>query len=1168
MIGGIWGDEPPRAAAKNVQTYISTLRKALPAGTIETTPSGYRLQLTRQSIDIGCFEEAVLDGMRAVQAGEPTLAIRLLREALETWRGEPLLEISDQPVGMAESARLAELRRAGEESLIDARLDAGEHAAIIGALEAATGAEPLREKRWAQLMLALYRSGRQADALRAFQRLATTLGEELGIAPSRELRELEEAILQQDQRLEQGHSLDSSLRTNEKLPSGGELNYGLHDQTIAQHPQHGGKHHQLLAPLGANLVPIPAPLRASESAIRCVGREQQLNMLTSVWKQSVQGSRRAIFIGGEPGIGKTRLVSEFALAVHADGATVLYGRSDEDLGVPYQPFAEALRHYITHGGSTDLASRQPNLTRVLPELGLRTSSAALPGVDPGIERWCLFEDVAEVIELASADRPLVLVLEDLHWAADPSLLLLRHLVRGRDPAALLVVGTFRDTEIERSHALSSVLADFRPDDGVTRVSLKGLDKEGVLAYLEASTGYGLDDQGRSFAATLHDEAHGNPLFIGEVIRHLAEIGVVGAVDGHWTFHGDPSYDVPPSIKDVISRRVGRLPPTAQTALSVAACCGTEFELRWLETVLNDGDAILQGLDRAVDARIVDELPTSGRYNFSHALIRRTLYEQLSLTRRSRIHGQIGLAIEEAHSDDLAPFFATLCFHFANASDPQFSNKAASYALAAAQRGLSQLAVEETLDQVTVGMDLLTHEARPDRALRADLQLARAQALLFLGQIGESKIAAAAAAQDARAIRSPARLVAAAAARGWHSTPGDSDPLLPQLCDDAIHMAGSGDPEVRSRALATLAVYRSVNEGQTVEAGPLAAESLALARSLGDPYVLWQALYARSHVLWPTELISERLSIAEEMVTLASDIEEVEPRHQSLYFRGVVRLEGADRTGFEADLSAVEGLATDHRKYWVPAAVSNLWQTLLCLLDGRIADAETRVFAGLEAVPKSDLIFGTALVAQLFAIRREQGRLDELMPGFDSVMKRHSLPAIHAGVALAYAELGDLDRARGLLDRLSADGFAALRRDSTWTIQLADMAELVRLVGGREHAASVYQYLAPKAGELIVSSPGCFCAGAVDRYLGKMADLSGQFETARRHFERALDLETSIGSEPLTAHTKVSYARMLLGSADHPDRALAIDLIAQALTVCRRLALVSLEQAAVSLQSNT
>jgi tetratricopeptide (TPR) repeat protein len=771
-----------------------------------------------------------------------------------------------------------------------------------------------------------------------------------------------------------------------------------------------------------------------------------------------------------------------------------------------------------------------------------------------------------MFDSASAERPMVLILEDLHWAAAPSLLLLRHLARAKDPAALLIVGTFRDTELERSHPLASILADFRPDDGVTRVSLKGLDQEGVLAYVEASTGFELDDQGRSFAATLYDEASGNPLFIGEVLRHLIETGVVSEADGHWTFDADPWTAVPASVRDVISRRIGRLPPPAQMTLSVAACCGAEFELSWLERALDGGDAILQDLDRAVGARIVDELPVSGRYTFSHTLIRRTLYDELSLTRRSRIHRQLGLAIEETHSADLAPFFASLCFHFAKASDPKFTVKAATYALAAAQRLLSQLAVEEALQQVTIGLDLIALEARPDRALRADLQMARAQALLFSGQISESKAAATAAAEDARTVRSPGRMVAAAAALGWHSSPGVIDPLLPQLCAEALQITGSGDPEVRSRALATLAVYRGVNEGETVEAGPLAAESVALARSMADPYLLWQALYARSHVLWPTEFIAERLSIAEEMVNLATEIEEVEPRYQSRYFRGVVRLEGTDRGGFEADLADVEGLAADHHQYWVPAAVTNLWKTLLLLLDGRIADAETRVFSGLRAVPRSDLIFRTSFVAQLFAIRREQGRLIELIPGFESMVEQQSLVAIHAGIALAHAEVGALDRARELLADLATDGFASLRRDSTWTVQLADVADVVSLAGAREHAASVYQLLEPKAGELIVASPGCFCAGAVDRYLGMMAELLGQVETARLHYEQALRLETGIGSEPLVARTKVSYARLLIRHGDEQDRALATALIDQSLATSRRLGLVALERAATSLQS--
>jgi tetratricopeptide (TPR) repeat protein len=335
--------------------------------------------------------------------------------------------------------------------------------------------------------------------------------------------------------------------------------------------------------------------------------------------------------------------------------------------------------------------------------------------------------------------------------------------------------------------------------------------------------------------------------------------------------------------------------------------------------------------------------------------------------------------------------------------------------------------------------------------------------------------------------------------------------------------------------------------------------------LGEPHLVWQALYARSHVLWPSEFLEERLSVAEEMVTLSTDIVEVEPRHQGLYFRGVVRLEGADRAGFEADLATVEGLATDHHTYWVPAAVSTLWRTLLCLLDGRLMDAESQVFAGLKAIPESDLIFRTAFVAQLFALRREQGRLEELMPGFDAAMRSQSMPAIHAGVALAYADLGHLDRARGLLDQLAANDFASLRRDSTWTIQLADVAELVSLLEASEYADSLYERLAPKAGEVIVSSPGCFCAGAVDRYLGMMSELMGRMEPAQRHYERALALAENINSEPLLAHTKVSYAQMLLRRAERSDGRLARDLLDQVLAVSTRLGLVRLQQMAESLR---
>ena len=202
LIDALWGENPPRSASKALQIYISALRRSLPAGTIETSPGGYQLRTDPNRIDATRFERLIRSGSRAVDNHDPAGAAAELGEALGLWRGEPLVELAGQPAGMAERARLAELRRGAEEALVDARLGLGEHAALVGELEAAVAAEPLREHRWAQLMLALYRCDRQADALAAYQRMRRLLGEELGLDPSEQLAGLERAILGHDAALD------------------------------------------------------------------------------------------------------------------------------------------------------------------------------------------------------------------------------------------------------------------------------------------------------------------------------------------------------------------------------------------------------------------------------------------------------------------------------------------------------------------------------------------------------------------------------------------------------------------------------------------------------------------------------------------------------------------------------------------------------------------------------------------------------------------------------------------------------------------------------------------------------------------------------------------------------------------------------------------------------
>ncbi|HKN49401.1 MAG TPA: AAA family ATPase [Actinomycetota bacterium] len=270
--------------------------------------------------------------------------------------------------------------------------------------------------------------------------------------------------------------------------------------------------------------PLPLPsLLAGVSRI-FVGREQQTEGLLELWKEAATGERRVALLAGEPGVGKTRLAAELANLVHEEGALVLAGRCDEDMGVPYQPFVEALRHFVENMPAKDLfeglGRYGGELARLLPELGERVPGLPAPlRSDPETERYRLFDAVAAWLMAASEREAVLVVLDDLQWAAKPTVLLLRHVVRSLDQARILLVVTYRDTDIDRGHLLSDLLADLRRHGGVERHSLAGLDRAAVGAYIGAFAGHSSFDD--DFATTVWEETEGNPFFMVEVLRHLA-----------------------------------------------------------------------------------------------------------------------------------------------------------------------------------------------------------------------------------------------------------------------------------------------------------------------------------------------------------------------------------------------------------------------------------------------------------------------------------------------------------------------------------------------------------------------------------------------------------------------------------------------------------------------
>ena len=474
-----------------------------------------------------------------------------MREALRLWRGPALADVAEAPFARAEASRLEEARLAAVEDRIEADLACGRHGEVTAELEALTGDHPFRERLWSQRIIALYRCGRQADALRAYQQLRSTLGEQLGIEPSSALQQLEGAVLRHDP------ALDWHPRA--VLPAtGARAGGGAAERVPRRHR--------------ARPAPPTAGARGAPPARGPGGRALPTG---SVWQTTCSGQRQLVLVAGEPGIGKSRLAAEFARRAHGGGAPVLFGRCDEGMGVPYQPFVEALGRYLRQAPDLVLGRLAGELMRLVPEVGERVAGLSPPlRSDPETERYRLFDAVAAWLSAVSETAPVLFVVEDLHWATKPTLLLLSHLLRSDEDLRLLVLVTFRDTPLDMTPDLADLVAELLRLPGVERVRLAGLDEPSVGALMEAQAGHDLDDEGWALARIVHGETAGNPFYVREMLSLLAEKGDIVRRDGRWV-PGLPlaQLDVPDSVRDVVERRLTRLPDRTSEMLAVAAVLG-------------------------------------------------------------------------------------------------------------------------------------------------------------------------------------------------------------------------------------------------------------------------------------------------------------------------------------------------------------------------------------------------------------------------------------------------------------------------------------------------------------------------------------------------------------------------------------------------------------------
>jgi class 3 adenylate cyclase len=1326
----LWGERPPDGPAHALRVHVSRLRKALrEAGCDEivvTQAPGYLVRVDPAAVDAVRFESLVATAREQAAGGDQGQAAATLRTALGLWRGPALADVADAPLARAEAARLEEARLAALEDRVEADLACGRHGQLVAELDALTRAHPLRERLWAQRVVALYRAGRQAEALRAYQELRTFLGEELGLEPSSTLQNLEGAILRHEPELDwppagsaervptalvssvpggvvtflftdlvgSTELLDSlgedaaedlrrtyfSLLRQAVADAGGEevknLGDGLmmvfssplaalrcsvaiqeaiaeHNRSTVQHGlrvrvglhagepvraendffgtavvvakrlcdqaeggqilasglvadlagSRGGYRFASLGPLTlkglASPVPtvalewqgpeaedeeleragepqpaLPMPALLTEMGRLFVGRDPELKQLERLWMEAEAGEPRLAFLSGEPGVGKTRLAGEFARRVHSDGSTVLAGRCDEDLGVPYQPFVEALHHFVQHTAPTQLArrlgGRAGELVRIYPELAERLRGLAPPlRSDPETERYRLFEATAAWLAAASTNQPVLLVLDDLQWATKPTLLLLRHVMRSAEPRRLLILGIYRDTELAADHPLVELLADLRRRPGVERLGLSGLDETDIVRFMAQAAGHDLNDEVLALARIIHTETEGNPFFVREVIRHLTETGGIEQRDGRWgTRLPAGELVVPEGIREVVGRRLGRLSGDANHALRVAAVVGPEFELPVIGAAgeLKE-ESLLSALEEAVAARLVVEVPgPMPRHRFTHALVRGTLYGSLSTARRVTLHRKVAEAIEAVHpaSDDHLP---ALAYHWARAAAPAAeTDRAVDYAARAGDRALAQLAHDEAAAYYASALELLDATgADADDPRRLELLISRGEAQRRAGDPGhrETLLDAAHLAEQRKDAQALARAALANSRGNMYSAALSVDAARVAALEAAIDAMGREDLALRARLLANLGLELCW-EADPRRRMALSDEALGIARELGDHRTLAHVLLARDYVITAPDNVDERLAVTTELLALAEVLEDPVVTSRALALRLKAAMELADLAEVERCLARNQNVVTDLGQPALTWSVMNQ-HAGLTLLRGDLATAEAEIFAAYEHAmvtgqPDAPIFF----MCQHFLLRLDQGRLPELEETIRHLHERTGHPAGKARYGYVLSEAGRWHEAGEMFDELAATGFAVPPNNVLWLLSATECAILCARLGKAASAPTLRSMLEPYADQLVVIAQGGAISGSVAYYLGLLAATMTDWNDAEAYFAASVETYERIGAPAWLARTHLEWGRMLLARGEPGDDKRADELLHRALGTARELGLPNVERSTASL----
>lgn len=1090
LVDELWGEDPPPKVLVSVQSYVANLRRVLepdraaraPARVIVTQPPGYSLAAAQ--LDVVEFEELVSAGREALST-DPGRAGELLRAAADLWRGDPYSDlIAVAPALAAEAARLVELSLLASEDRFRADLASGHHERVVGEIEQLAAAHPLRESAWGLLAVALYRSQRQGAALDALRRARRILADELGVDPGPELRRLEKAILDQEP------TLDAYRRAVSTTPAPG----------TANNRPGAGRPSDTDGPPGA-------ASRPGVGGNHLVGREEPLTRLAGLLVEAAAGRGNLVLITGEPGIGKTGLARALTATAAAMGLNTGWGRCEETAGAPaFWPWSQAL---------ADLNPATDDTVRARTPLAALIPDPAAEVLDANTAVFRLAEAAAALLREAG---PTLLVLDDLHRADGDTLHLVGRLGQMLTGLPVLLVLTSRDAEADITPEVAEVLAELARAE-LVRIGLRGLDETGIQTYARLHHDIELP---AAVAEALARRTNGNPFFVGELIRLLAD-------QRQLTETGAADLRVPDGVRDVVRRRIAQLPDEVGRYLEAAAAYGATFDADLVEEAsgLTAAEAVTATEAALLAGLIVADGPD---LRFTHALVREAVYVRLPLGRRRELHAAIARLLEQRTG---RIGLAELAHHYGEAG-PDHARAAWTYAVRASELAARQSAPAEAARLQDLALTSVSRDRTASATDRYDVLLGLARARKRAGQ----EIQAWAAAREAAEVALEAGDVVAAATAAVAVTTDAIWSWREYLVVDFTGVAlferllrelPAGHEVVRTRLLAALAAEIYYQPDTVDRAVELSTEAESLARSYGSPEDLARILELRHLAYERPGLLGERLSAARELLELAEAADDPVAVCRALVFLGRDQLEQGEVAAGLRDYQRARGLAETYSL--APVLVTLVWaDAVVAVGRGRFDEAEQAIATAAEFHAGTTLAGAASLPIALAAtLGLARGTLAAIEPMLAEAAAFSGLALLREWHALALVRAGRIEEAAAALGPWRQQ--PEVPPDYLWLTHLAIRAELWSALGSAEAARELYAQLAPYEGRLVIGGTGITIAGFAGHHVGLLARTVGELDTAVHHLQTALGRNESAGLWPFAAAT----ARELAATLRQRDR---------------------------------